>query len=47
MGRNYLKPIEKTKTAIEKALDYSQEFAKISKYKQDLVSYGFDSILLD
>ena len=33
------------KTAIEKALDYSQEFAKISKYKQDLVSYGFDSIL--
>lgn len=33
------------KTAIEKALDYSQEFAKVSKYKQDLVSYGFDSIL--
>ena len=33
------------KTAIEKALNYSQEFAKVSKYKQDLISYGFDSIL--
>ena len=33
------------KTAIEKALNYSQEFAKVSKYKLDLISYGFDSIL--
>ena len=32
------------KTAIEKALNYNQEFAKVSKYKQDLISYGFDRL---
>lgn len=33
------------KRAIEKSLDYSKEFAKASKYKEDLISYGFDCIL--
>lgn len=31
--------------AVEKSLDYVKEFAKVSKYKEDLISYGFDCIL--
>ena len=31
--------------AVEKTSDYSKEFAKVSMYKEDLISYGFDSIL--